>query len=97
MKIVNYATYSAMTRQAAALRPAHREYMARLDRDRRLVTYGPFIDGTGALYIYEAGSLAVAQEILADDPYQVSGVFESCLLSSWDIIKANPALLTAAP
>ena len=96
MKVVNYATYTAMKEKAAALRPAHREYMTRLHADGRLVAYGPFADGGGELFIYEAGSLAVAQEILAADPYQISGVFASCLLSRWDIIRANHDLLTSA-
>jgi uncharacterized protein YciI len=79
------------------MRPAHREYNTRLCADGRLVAYGPFVDGGGTLFIYEADSLAVAQEILAADPYQISGIFESCRLGSWDIVRANPALLTAAP
>jgi uncharacterized protein YciI len=97
MKVVNYATYSSMREKAAALRPAHREYMTRLHADGQLVAYGPFADGGGALLIYETGSLAIAGEILAADPYQIGGVFAGCRLGSWDVVKANPALLRAAP
>ena len=75
------------------LRPAHREYMARLSDDGRLVACGPFTDGSGALFIYETGSLAAMQEILAQDPYQIGGVFTRCRLSLWEIIKAKPALI----
>jgi hypothetical protein len=96
MKVVNYATYAPVAEKAAMLRPAHREYMTRLHADGRLVAYGPFADGSGALYIYEAGSLAVAHEILAADPYQIAGIFASCQLCPWDIIRANPALLAVA-
>lgn len=94
MKVVNYATYTAMKEKAVALRPAHREYMSRLHADGRLVAYGPFADGE--LFIYEADSLAVAQEILAADPYQIGGVFASCRLDQWNIIRANQDLLTSA-
>ena len=54
-------------RRAAA--PAHREYLTRLLADGRLAACGPFADGSGALFIYEAASLAAAEEILAADPY----------------------------
>jgi uncharacterized protein YciI len=97
MRVINYATYAAPPERAAAMRPAHREYMTRLWADGRLVAYGPFADGSGALLIYETDSLAVAREILEVDPYQISGIFETCQLSSWDIVRANPALLTVAP
>jgi uncharacterized protein YciI len=92
MKIVNYATYAG-AREIAALRPAHREYMTQLLAQGRLVAAGPFTDGTGGLFIYEAESLAAAEEIVAADPYYVGGAFASCQLSPWDIVKSNPALI----
>jgi hypothetical protein len=42
--------------------------------DGRLVAGGPFTDGSGALFIYEAASLADAEKIVADDPYRVGGL-----------------------
>jgi len=93
MKVVNYATYSSVPEKVAALRPAHREYMTRLQADGRLVACGPFTDGSGALFIYETGSLAAAEEILAADPYSIGGVFAGCRLNSWEVIKANPVLI----
>lgn len=95
MKVVNYVAYTAVPGRVAALRPAHREYMTQLHADGRLVACGPFTDGSGALYIYETGSLAAADEILAADPYHVGGVFADCKLSTWEIIKANPVLIPA--
>jgi uncharacterized protein len=95
MKVVNYATYISVPQKVAALRPAHREYMTRLHADGQLVACGPFTDGSGALYIYETGSLAAAEEILAADPYHIGGVFDRCRLSAWELIKANPALIPA--
>jgi|SRR6516165_5277225 len=97
MKVVNYATYTPVPEKVAALRPAHREYMTRLLTDGRLVACGPFADGSGALFIYEAASLAAAEEIVAADPYQIGGAFAQCRLSPWEIIKANPALIPATP
>jgi uncharacterized protein YciI len=95
MKVVNYVAYTAVPGRVAALRPAHREYMTQLHADGRLVACGPFTDGSGALYIYETGSLAAADEILAADPYHIGGVFADCKLSAWEIIKANPVLIPA--
>jgi uncharacterized protein len=97
MKVVNYATYTSVQERVAALRPAHREYMTRLHTDGRLVAYGPFADGSGALFIYETASLADAEEILAADPYQIGGVFVRCQLSSWEITKVNPVLISPLP
>jgi hypothetical protein len=93
MKVVNYAAYTSAPERVAALRPAHREYMTRLHADGRLVACGTFTDLSGALYIYETGSLAAAEQILADDPYQIGGVFADCRLNAWEIIKANPKLI----
>jgi hypothetical protein len=64
-------------------------------REGRHAACGPFTDGSGALYIYETGSLAAAEEIVAADPYQIGGVFADCRLSPWEIIKANPVLIPA--
>lgn len=93
MKIVNYATYIDATEKVVSLRPAHREYMARLRADGRLVVGGPFTDGSGALFVYETESLATAEEIVAADPYKVGGAFASYTLSPWEIIKADPSLI----
>ena len=96
MKIVNYAQYIDSAEKIANLRPAHREYMTQLLAEGRLVAGGPFTDGSGALFIYEAASLAAAEEIVAADPYRVGGAFASYTLSPWQIIKANPTLIPAA-
>jgi uncharacterized protein YciI len=93
MKVVNYAAYVSAPERVAALRPAHREYVTRLHADGRLVAGGMFTDCSGALYIYETGSVAEAEQILADDPYQIGGVFADCRLKPWEIIKANPTLI----
>jgi uncharacterized protein YciI len=95
MKIVNYAKYIDSAEAIAGLRPAHRQYMAQLLAEGQLVAGGPFTDGSGALFIYEASSLAAAEKIVAVDPYCVGGAFASYTLSPWEIIKANPTLIPA--
>jgi len=69
--------------------------MTRLHADARLAACGPFADGSGTLFICEVGSLTDAEEIVAADPYESSGVFSRCRLSLREIIKANPVLIPA--
>jgi uncharacterized protein len=83
MKVVNYVTYTAVPRRVPALRSEHREYMAQLHADGRLVACGPFTDSSGVLHTDETGSLAAVDEFLAADPYHIGGVFADCRLSAW--------------
>ena len=98
MKVVNFATYAPASEMPVSLRPAHREYLTRLHSVGRLLACGPLTgealaSASGALFIYEADSIAAAREILAADPYEIGGVFTHCQLSQWEVVKANPALL----
>jgi uncharacterized protein YciI len=61
--------------------------MAKLDSDNKLWAAGPFADGTGALFIYEAQDLKAAQDILYSDPYFIGGV-----LAKSEVIPRTPAL-----
>jgi hypothetical protein len=67
--------------------------MDELSAQRRLVAGGPFVDGTGALFIYEASSLEVAQAIVGADPYTIGGAFVRTELKVWEIVNAQPTLL----
>jgi uncharacterized protein YciI len=62
-------------------RPAHLSGIDALDADNRLHHAGPILDESGApigsLVLFEAASLAEAQQIAGNDPYVVEGVFES--------------------
>ncbi|HEY1774891.1 MAG TPA: YciI family protein [Solirubrobacteraceae bacterium] len=65
----------------------------RVDRAETLIAASPFIDGTGALFIYEAPSLEAAQAIVAADPYTTGGAFARTELKVWEVVKAQPTLL----
>ena len=95
MKIVNYARYVTDQDKVAELRPKHREYMSELISEGKLVAGGPFTDGSGALFIYDAESVEAAKAIVAVDPYATGGAFASYELRPWEVIKANPRLLDA--
>lgn len=98
MKVVNYAAYTDGW-TVAKLRPAHREYMAKLESESKLVAAGPFksADGsyTGALFIYEVDSMQEARDIVAADPYS-RGAFAETRLHDWEVVTAVPDLLPAA-
>jgi uncharacterized protein YciI len=52
---------------------------------------GPFADGTGALFIYEAVDQRAAEEIRQADPYYIGKVFARSELAAW-----SPALYNAS-
>jgi uncharacterized protein YciI len=93
MRFVNYARYVNDERTVSSIRPRHREYMSRLLEKGKLVAGGPFTDGSGALFIYEADSLQAATAIVSGDPYLAGGALASYELRSWEIVSANPDLL----
>jgi uncharacterized protein len=94
MKVINFASYTDGW-TVGKLRPAHREYVGRLESEGKLVAGGPFKDGSGALFVYQVESLHEAQEIVADDPYS-QGAFAECRLKEWETVTAVPSLLTPA-
>jgi uncharacterized protein YciI len=50
-------------------RPAHRDRLAALRDDGRLLAAGPFADESGALLLFRVETPAEADEIVAADPY----------------------------
>jgi uncharacterized protein YciI len=87
MKFIHLCRYIDDLNRVAELRPAHRQYMAQLDSENRLWAAGPFADGTGALFIYEAADQQAAEAILHADPYFTGGALAKSELAAW-----SPAL-----
>ncbi|GAA2787694.1 YciI family protein [Kribbella solani] len=71
------------TERRMEVRPAHREYLATLKAEGRLVAAGPFTDQTGALLVYDVADEAELRDILAKDPYTPAGVYELATLAEW--------------
>jgi uncharacterized protein YciI len=84
MKFIAICHYIEDLDHVAKLRPAHREYMAQLNSEGKLWAAGPFADGTGALFIYEAVDKNAAKDILLSDPYFIGEVFARYELTAWD-------------
>jgi uncharacterized protein len=90
MKFINLCHYIDDLERVAELRPAHRQYMAKLDSENKLWAAGPFSNGTGALFIYEAEDHHAAEEILHAGPYFRGGALGKFELTEW-----KPALYNA--
>jgi uncharacterized protein YciI len=73
------------------LRPGHRERLAALAADGRLLAAGPWSDESGALLVFLVDTRAELDEILAADPYYAaSGV--SHTVQEWNPVTRHHAL-----
>jgi uncharacterized protein YciI len=96
MKYANYVKYVPRPNRLLEIRPAHREYIDTLIEQGKVLLAGPFADDSGALFVYEAASLAEAREIARNDPYNLKGVFDTFEVIEWDIKGAHPNILNIA-
>lgn len=78
-------------------REAHRQHLRETHADCRLVSGGPLLTDAegpmcGSLLIFEAGSLAAVERVLAADPYAVAGLFERTELRAlaWTVGAPSP-------
>jgi uncharacterized protein YciI len=73
------------------VRSPHREYLARLQQEGRLVLSGPWTSDTGGLLVFQAGDEAEVREIVKHDPYTDADVISQVRIMQW-----NPVLGFAA-
>jgi uncharacterized protein len=92
MKFAAVIEYSRDANKIAEVRPRHRQYLATLLTDGRLVAAGPFTDDSGALIIYEAPTREDAEKLVLNDPFYDSGIFLHYTLRPWNPVMANRAL-----
>lgn len=83
MLFVNYCTYVPDTAKVAAIRPTHRQYIARRSEEGKILAAGPFADGTGGLFIYDAKDEEEAKKLAGEDPYASMGALASATLMLW--------------
>jgi uncharacterized protein YciI len=69
--------------QRLKVRPQHREYLASLLEQGKLVLSGPFADDTGAMIMYEAETEEEVREIIAGDPYTAADAIAELQLREW--------------
>lgn len=84
MKYPAIIVYSSDKQKLQSVRPTHREYLQKLRQEGKLAMSGPFTDDSGALIVYEAGSLDEAKSLLESDPFNKAGVFASYQLKEWN-------------
>ena len=93
MKFANYIRYVEDQDAVAAIRPAHRAHLHGLLEGGQLAAAGPFADGSGALFIYEAGDIGMTRSLAEADPYTLGGLIKQQTIAPWDLVYSNPALL----
>jgi uncharacterized protein len=74
------------------LRPGHRERLAELAADRRLLAAGPWSDDSGALLVFLVDTRAELDAILADDPYYSSSGVTISSVEEWNPVTRHHAL-----
>jgi uncharacterized protein YciI len=80
-----YALELAFSDDPARLdgRPAHRDRLAGLREEGKLLAAGPFADESGALLLFRVESLSEAEEIVAADPYYSGPGITVVSLKEW--------------
>jgi uncharacterized protein YciI len=68
-------------------RPAHRAWLQGLVEQGRVLTSGPFTDGTGALLVFSAETEADLNQLVSQDPFAVVGAIAAVKTIGW-----NPAI-----
>src|SRR5215470_9011715 len=93
MKFANYISYVEDQDAVAAIRPTHRAYLHGLLERGQLAAAGPFADGSGALFIYEADDIDTARGLAEADPYTVGGAIKQQTITPWTLVYSNTELL----
>ena len=82
---VEYVYDSARTDDIAALRPQHREFIARLHEEGSVLASGPWEDNAapGALVIMSAEDADAVQRLLDEDPFHQAHLITQRTLRPW--------------
>ncbi|MGJ7907784.1 YciI family protein [Actinopolyspora sp. H202] len=71
------------------VRPEHRDYAKDLANRGVLLAGGPFVDGDGAMLVYEVPDRAELDRILAEDPYAREGVLGETTVREWKAVTGS--------
>ncbi|WP_433266512.1 YciI family protein [Actinosynnema sp. CS-041913] len=69
--------------ERVAVRPAHRDYLATLVEQGKLLVSGPYADQSGAVLVYDVADEAELKAVLAADPYTPAGVVAETRVHEW--------------
>lgn len=89
-----FALELAFTDDPARLegRPAHRERMAALVAEGKVLAGGPFGDESGALVVFLVDTEEEARAIVDADPYYTGPGVEVVSLREWHAVTRHPAV-----
>lgn len=93
MRFVVYTQYIEDAAKVQLSRPRHRAYAVSMVEAGKLILAGPFTDGYGALFIYDAESEQETRAFIEADPYFADGIFESIQIRPWKMLGTNVAKL----
>jgi uncharacterized protein YciI len=96
MKYAAVIEYSQDKEMVEATRPAHRAYLTSLVEKNALFASGPYLDGYGALIIYEADSPEEVDALMRADPFHAAGVFIRWTVRPWKMVFANANLFATS-
>ncbi len=83
---VEYTYDTERSEDIATLRPTHREFIAALHAEGRVLASGPWADNAapGAMLIVTAQDAAAAQLMLDDDPFHRARLITQRTVRAWD-------------
>jgi uncharacterized protein YciI len=89
-----YAVLLAFSDDTArlALRPGHRERLAELAADGKLLAAGPWADDSGALLVFLADTREELDQILAADPYYSSAGVTIVWAQEWSLVTRHHSI-----
>lgn len=74
------------------LRPQHRDRLAQLAADGRLLAAGPWTDDSGALLVFTVANRQALDEILGDDPYYTAPGVAVTSVREWNPVTRHRAI-----
>ncbi len=84
--VVTYG-YAADPIELNQVRPTHREWLAMLLAEGKLLASGPMVDRPSALLIFKAESIEELNTLLDSDPFELAGMIGERTIEAW-----NPVL-----
>ncbi|TQM63754.1 YciI family protein [Humibacillus xanthopallidus] len=90
--------YTGDTATRDALRAEHRHYLRELADEGSLLVSGPYADdeAAGALLLFRGEEKTHTEDLVARDPFTISGVISSVSIREWDPV-IGPLLSTLSP
>lgn len=84
--VVTYG-YAANPIELNQVRPTHREWLATLLAEGKLLASGPMVDRAAALLIFKSESIEELNALLDSDPFELAGMIGERTIEAW-----NPVL-----